>query len=169
MKKIVSIGLVALGMMMVASKAHAQMKIGYISQNELIAALPEYKKADSSMADYQSALQQNFDDMKREFSEQDSLLNSKDTAKYTRAQLELKRKNLGEMYLKLQGWNQQAQQLMQQKQTDLISPIQKKALDYVQTVAKENGYNWIIAKEALLVYPNAEDLMPLVKKKYNLK
>lgn len=169
MKKIVSIGLVALGMMMVASEAHAQMKIGYISQNELIAALPEYKKADSSMADYQSALQQNFDDMKREFNEQDSLLNSKDTAKYTRAQLELKRKNLGEMYLKLQGWNQQAQQLMQQKQTDLISPIQKKALDYVQTVAKENGYNWIIAKEALLVYPNAEDLMPLVKKKYNLK
>jgi outer membrane protein len=169
MKKIVSIGLVAMSMMMVTSEAHAQTKIGYISQNELIAALPEYKKADSSMADYQSALQQNFDDMKKEFSEQDSLLNSKDTAKYTRAQLELKRKNLGEMYIKLQGWNQQAQQLMQQKQNDLISPIQKKALDYVQTVAKENGYNWIIAKEALLVFPNAEDLMPLVKKKYNLK
>jgi outer membrane protein len=169
MKKIVSIVLVALGLMVAGNKVQAQTKIGYISQNELVAALPEFKKADSAMQDYQSALSQNFEDMKREFNTQDSLLQSKDTARYTRAQLELKRKSLGEMYLKLQGWNQQAQQLLQQKQTDLITPIQKKALDYIQTVGKENGYTWIVAKEALLLYPGADDLMPLVKKKYNLK
>jgi outer membrane protein len=169
MKKIVTIVLVVAGMLVASSQTQAQTKIGYISLNELIVAMPEYKKADTSMQDYQAALNQNFEDMKKEFTEQDSLLGSKDTARYTKAQLELKRKNLGEMYLKLQGWQQQAQQLYQQKQQELISPIQKKAQEVIQNLAKENGYTYILAKEALLFYPSAEDLMPLAKKKLGLK
>jgi outer membrane protein len=135
----------------------------------MITSMPEYKKADSSMQDYQSALNQNFEDMKREFSEKDSLLSSKDTVKYTRAQIEIKRKQLGELYLKLQGYQQQAGQLYQQKQQDLMAPIQKKASDIVQTVAKENGYTYVFLKDALLVSPPADDILPLVKKKLNLK
>ncbi len=135
----------------------------------MITGMPEYKKADSSMVEYQSALNQNFDDMKREFSEKDSLLSSKDTAKYTRAQIEIKRKQLGELYMKLQGYQQQAGQLYQQKQQDLMAPIQKKAADIVQTVAKENGYTYVFLKDALLVSPPADDLLPLVKKKLGLK
>jgi outer membrane protein len=169
MKKIVTIGVAVIGLIFVGSQVKAQNKIGFISLADIITAMPEYKKADSSLADYQSALAQNFEDMKKEFSEQDSLLNNKDTAKYTRAQLELKRKNLGEMYLKLQGWQQQAQQLYQQKQQDLITPIQKKALETVQVVAKENGFNYVLSKEALFVSPPAEDLLPLVKKKLGIR
>ena len=168
MKKIVTIVLVVVGMLVANSQTQAQTKIGYISLNELIVAMPEYKKADTSMMDYQTALNQNFEDMKKEFTEQDSLLGSMDTVKYTKAQLELKRQNLGEMYLKLQGWQQQAQQLYQQKQQELLSPIQKKAQDVIQNVAKENGYTFVLAKEALLYYPSAEDLMPLAKKKLGL-
>jgi len=169
MKKIVTIVLVVSGMLVASSHTQAQTKIGFISLNELIVAMPEYKKADTSMIDYQNALNQNFEDMKKEFNEQDSLLGSKDTVKYTRAQLELKRKNLGELYLKLQSWQQQAQQLFQQKQQELLSPIQKKAQEVIQNVAKENGYTYVLAKEALLYYPAAEDLMPLAKKKLGLK
>jgi outer membrane protein len=38
--------------------AHAQSRIGYISMSELIQAMPEYKKADSAMTNYQDALYQ---------------------------------------------------------------------------------------------------------------
>lgn len=169
MKKIVTIVLVATGMIVTGNQSQAQTKIGYISLNELIVAMPEYKKADSSLQDYSGALNQNFEDMKKEFNEQDSLLSSKDTTKYTRAQLELKRKSLGEMYLKLQGWQQQAGQLYQQKQQDLLAPIQKKAQETVQNVAKESGYTYIFLKDALLVSPPSEDILPLVKKKLGLK
>src|SRR5258708_40293826 len=113
MKKIVTIVLVVMGLVLAGNSTKAQgggTKIGYISLSELIPAMPEYKKADTALNDYQSALGQNFEDMKKEYYEQDSLLNSKDTAKYTRAQLELKKKNMGEMLVKLQGWQQQAQQ-----------------------------------------------------------
>ncbi len=167
MKKIVAIVLVALTL--AGNKLQAQTKLGYVSLTELITSMPEYRKADSSMKDYQSALNQNFEDMKSEFNEKDSLLSSKDTAKYTRAQLEIKRKQLGELYLKLQGYQQQAGQLYQQKQQDLMAPIQKKASDVVQTVAKENGYSYVFLKDALIVSPPADDILPLVKKKLNLK
>src|SRR5450432_2136613 len=168
MKKM-AIAAVIIDLSMTATTSHAQTKIGYISMADIITAMPEYKKADTSLADYQNALAQNFEDMKRELNEQDSLINSKDTLKYTRAQIEIKRKNLTELYLKVQGYQQQAQQLLQQKQQDLIAPIQRKASETVQTVAKENGYTWVLSKEALFVSPPADDLLPLVKKKLGLK
>jgi outer membrane protein len=159
------IGLIAAG----TNTAQAQTKIGYINIGDVITAMPEYKKADSSLADYQTALSQNFDDMKRELNEQDSLLSSKDTLKYTKAQMEIKRKNLTDLYLKVNGYQQTAQQLLQQKQQDLITPIQHKALDTIQTVAKENGYTWVLSRDALFAMPPGDDLLPLVKKKLGLK
>jgi outer membrane protein len=42
-------------------------------------------------------------------------------------------------------------------------------MDAIQTVAKENGYTWVIAKDQLLVSPPADDILPLVKKKLGLK
>ena len=169
MKKIVTIVVVVMGLVLAGKTTKAQAKIGYISLQELIPTMPEYKKADTALNDYQNALAQNFEDMKKEFQEKDSLLNSKDTAKYTKSQLELKKREISEMYVKLQGWQQQAQQLYQQKQQELIQPIQKKALDAVNTVAKESGYSYVLTKEALLVSPPAEDILPLVKKKLNIK
>jgi outer membrane protein len=169
MKKIVAILLAATGLLATSTRVEAQAKIGYISLQELYPSMPEYKKADTSMGEYQAALTQNFDDMKKEFNEMDSLLGSKDTLKYTKAQLEIRKRNLAEMYGKLQGWNQQAQQMIQQKQQELMGPIQKKALDAIQTVAKENGYTYVMDKGVLLVSPPAEDITPLVKKKLGLK
>ena len=169
MKKIVAIVVVAAACMFSGSPLHAQSKLGYISLSELIQEMPEYKKADTSMVEYQNALNQNFDDMKSEFNEKDSMLSSKDTVKYTKAQIEIKRKQLGELYLKLQGYQQNASQLYQQKQQELMAPIQKKAADVVQQVAKENGYTYVFLKDALLVSPPAEDLLPVVKKKLGLK
>ena len=169
MKKNLLIVAVVTGLVMMGNSTKAQMKIGYVSLQELIPTMPEYRKADTALNDYQTALQQNFEDMRREYAEKDSLLSSKDTVKFTRAQIEIKRREVGELLIKLQGWNQQAQQLYQQKQQDLIAPIQKKAVDAIQAVAKENGYTYVLNKETLLVSPPAEDMLPLVKKKLGIK
>jgi len=172
MKKIVSIVAVVMGLIMVGNnsvKAQAGNKIGYISLQELIPSMAEYKKADTALNDYQNALGQQFDDMRKEYYEKDSVLNSKDSAKFTRAQLEMKRREVNELLVKLQGWQQQAQQMYQQKQQELIAPIQKKAVDAVEAVAKENGYAYVLSREALLVSPPAENILPLVKKKLGIK
>ena len=169
MKKIITVVMVASGLMIAGNRAQAQSKIGYISIAELIASMLEAKKADSSLTEYSNALNQNFEDNKREFNEQDSILSSKDTLKFTKAQLEVKRRNLVEMYQKLQGYQQQASQLYQQKREELLAPIQKKAVEAAQAVAKEGGYTYVFLKDALLVSPPADDILPAVKKKLGIK
>ncbi|MBS1916369.1 MAG: OmpH family outer membrane protein [Bacteroidetes bacterium] len=169
MKKIVTIVVVALGLMATGNQAKAQTKIGYISLNELIASMPESKKADTSYSDFQNALSQQYEDYNKELREQDSMLQSKDTAKLTKAQLEVKRRAFSELYIKVQGFQQQASQQLQQKQQELLAPIQKKAIEAAQAVAKENGYAYVFVKDVLIAYPPADDLMPLVKKKLNIK
>ena len=169
MKKILTIVVVVMGLMMAGTSVKAQVKIAYISMQGLIPSMPEFKKVDTALNDYQNALGQNFEDMKKEYMEKDSLLNSKDTLKYTKAQLELKKREISDMLIKLQGWQQQAQQMYQQKQQELITPVQKKAMEAVQAVAKENGYTYVLNKEVLLTSPPADDLLPLVKKKLGIK
>jgi outer membrane protein len=169
MKKILTVLAVVMGLIMAGNSVQAQGKIGFISLPELIQGMPEYKKADTSMNEFNSALQQQYDDLVKEYNEQSGLLSSKDTAKYTSAQLELKRKGVGDLLVKLQGWNQYVQQLQSQKNQELLAPIQKKALDAIQAVAKENGYAYIISKDQLLVSPPADDILILVKKKMGVK
>jgi outer membrane protein len=168
MKKIVTVLAVVMSLLMVGHSVKAQNKFGVVSVNDLITSMPETKKADTAMNDYQNALAQNYDDMRREFSEQDSLLSSKDTAKYTKAQLELKRKNLGDLYQKMMTFQQQAQQMAQQKNQELLAPIQKKALEAIQAAAKENGFTYVFVKEQVLYYPPAEDITNLVRKRLGI-
>jgi outer membrane protein len=156
--------------MMVASSSEAQGKIGYIDVAQLVVAMPEYKKADTALAEYQNALNVQYGDMVTEFNAKDSLLASKDTLKYTKAQLEVKRRDLGQLYLKIQGWNQQAQQLYSSKESELLTPVQMKAIKAVDDVAKENGYEFVLSRQAFVTAPPvAHDLLPLVKKKLGLK
>jgi outer membrane protein len=169
MKKIVTVLVVVMGLMLTGKSTNAQNKFGYVSMQELITSMPEYKKADTAMNEFQTALGQNYDDMVKEYNEQSVLVTGKDTAKFTAAQLELKRKAVGDLLQKLQGWQTQAQQLAQQKNQELIAPIQKKALEAIQAVAKENGFTYVIQKEQLLVSPPGEDLLPLVKKRLGIK
>ncbi|MGB8190943.1 MAG: OmpH family outer membrane protein [Chitinophagaceae bacterium] len=169
MKKLATLFLIAAGLI-AATSVNAQSKIGYIDISKLVTSMPEYRKADTAMAEYQNALSQQYADMVTEFNEKDSLLSGKDTAKYTKAQLEVKRRDLGQLYLKIQGWNQQAQQLYDSKQNELLTPVQNKAMKAVQDVAKESGYGYVFSRQALVIDPPvADDLLPLVKKKLGIK
>jgi len=168
MRKCTTFFLVLVAVLISASDAKSQ-KIGYISTQELINAMPEFKNADTALAEYQDALNQEYAGMVGDFNKKDSLLSSRDTLKYTKAQLELMRRQQQELYQKVQGWQKQAQQLYQQKQQQLLSPVYDKARKAIQDVSKENGYAYVFSKEQLLAFPAADDILPLVKKKLGLK
>jgi outer membrane protein len=148
----------------------AQNKMGYIDMSSVITVMPEFKRADTALAEFQNALNQQYADMVAEFNQKDSLLGSKDTLKYNKAQLEIRRRDLGQLYLKIQGWNQQAQQLYGNKESELLTPVQTKAQQALEVVAKENGYGYVFSRQALVVTPPAaDDLAPLLKKKLGIK
>lgn len=169
MKKVLSILVMAVALVMVGSTVKAQQtKIGYISFNELIAGMPEAKKADSTLAQFRDALIANAQDKETALNEGIAKFNT-DSTKMTQAVKDVKRKELQQKLAELQGEEQRIQQELQKKQEELTAPIQKKAMDAVTAVAKEAGYTHVFPKEYLIVSPPADDLLPLVKKKLGIK
>lgn len=167
MKKFFTVVLFASGLM-TAAAVNAQNKIAYISSQELVSIMPETRKADSSLRDYQNALIQNATEKQKAFFESVEKFN-KDSATFTDAVKAVKRADLAKLGQELNGEEERIQQQLQQRRDDLIAPINKKAYDAIQAVAKEGAFTYVFEKEALLVAPPGEDLLPLVAKKLQIK
>lgn len=147
----------------------AQSKFACISYTELISSMPEAKKADTTLAQYRAGLQQEFEGMKSDYSTQVAVLTSPDTAKLTKPVLDLKRRSLSELMGKIQGFEQDAGQLLDQKRSDLFAPIQKKADDAIAQVSQEHGYAYVFEKENLHYFPPSDDILGLVQKKLGIR
>jgi outer membrane protein len=168
MKKVFTLVLLATVLFAAGNRAQAQNKIGHIALSEIILAMPEAKKADTALQQFRDALYQSAQDKNAAFEDAVAKFYT-DSAKMTASVKEVKRKSLQDQMTAMQGEEQRIQQELQKKQEEYSVPIQKKALDAVQAVAKENGYGYVFVKEALLVSPPSDDLAPLVKKKLGLK
>ena len=168
MKKLIAAVVMGVSILGLTNTAFSQTKIGYISTEEIIGVMPEAEKATVQLQDYQAALQQQGNDYLSELNEKDSLF-GKDSAKLTPAAKELRRTGLIELYQKVQGWREVMQQKLSEKQQELLVPIRNKALETIKTVAKENGYNYVLDQNSVIVGPPGENIISLVKKKLNIK
>jgi len=150
------------------SHVNAQTKIGYISTEELISVMPETAKADSNLQQFRNALVQNAQDKQANLESAIEKFN-KDSVTMTVAVKDVKRGELQKLLQDLSSEEQRIQQQLQQRQQELLAPINKKAFEAIQAVAKESTYAYIFEKGALLVAPPADDVLPLVAKKLNIK
>jgi outer membrane protein len=164
MKKFLSIGLVMFALCAFNPFLSAQNKMGYISIDEVVQLMPEYKKAMSEIAQFDSALQINYGETLKELNRQDSIFKA-DSLKMVPAVKTANREKMRKLLVELQGFEQSYQQQMQQKQEEMMAPVAQKANQMINEVAKANGFGYVFRKEALLVNPEADDLLPLVKKK----
>lgn len=167
-KKLFTIALIGSGLVLTSSQAEAQMKIAFVNTGELIQALPEAKKADSLFNQFQEVLKKNGEDYQEELNSRAKKFNE-DSTKMSAVNKESERKKLQDLYTRVVNYSQDAQQQLEAKQQELFAPVQKRALDIIQIVSKDNGYTHVFSREALLVVPPGDDLLPLIKKKYNLK
>ncbi|HEY8690942.1 MAG TPA: OmpH family outer membrane protein [Chitinophagaceae bacterium] len=168
MKKFITLGLITMGIFGLSNTTTAQIKIGYISADEIIVLMPEAAKVDTLLNQYQQSLYQNAQDKQNTFNEAVAKF-YKDSATMNPSLKEVKRTELQKTVQELSGAEQAIQQQFEQKRQELSLPIQKKLQAVIQEVAKENGYTYIFPKEALLFMPPADDIAPLVKKKLGIK
>ncbi|MEO8771374.1 MAG: OmpH family outer membrane protein [Ferruginibacter sp.] len=166
MKKLILAAVLVLGFGIF--NASAQTKIGYINTEELMGSMPEAQKADTDLKEYEASLVQQGEDMKKEFDDKVTGFNT-DSIKWTPSMKDIKRKELSDLYQRLQGWNQQAQDMYQAQANKAGVPIRQKALEAIQAVAKENGYGYVFEINSLLVYPPSDNIIGLVKKKLNIR
>ena len=66
---------------------------------------------------------------------------------------------LQNLIYQIQNWDNIKQQVIQNKQEQLLRPIYDKAYKAIQDVAKEKGYGYVYAKESLLVAPPGDDIL----------
>jgi outer membrane protein len=167
MKHLLTVLLIAAGVFAANGQVKAQ-KIGYISLQEVIANMPEGKKADTALQQHYDALVANATD-KQNALQADIAKFIQDSIKLTAAVKDVKRRDLQTRTQELSGEEQRIQQAIDAKRQELSAPIEKKAMEAVQAVAKENGYTYVLPKEAVIVGPPGDDLLVLVKKKLGLK
>jgi outer membrane protein len=169
MKKFFTVALIAMTFLMATNQAGAQAtKIGYISSQDLLSIMPETRKADSSLQQLRAALIQNAQDKEAKLNSDIEKFNA-DSSKFSEAIKTVKRQELQKAYQELAGEEQRIQEQLQQKQQELLAPIQRKANDAVQATAKESGYTYVFEKDVLIVAPSGDDILPLVAKRLNIK
>jgi outer membrane protein len=145
-------------------------KTGYIRLEDVVSLMPEVGKIDTLLQKYQTdSLNTQFTYLVSEYNRKDSLANGKDSAKTPAATRNLMRQELEGYAYQIQNWQQIVERAMQGKQSQLLEPVYRKAMNALNQVAKENGYSYVYTKDALLVAPPGDDLLPLVAKKLNIK
>lgn len=147
------------------------LKIGVVSTNEIISAMPETTAAQAKLQETQKQYEERYNKLGEQIQKlYEEVKNMK--ADELPAIRDQKTRELQDQQQKLQLFEQQVTQDMQQQQETLLSPIIKKVQDAVQSVGREGGFSLIQDYNPQLTLYRADpvvDITPLVKAKLGLK
>jgi outer membrane protein len=163
MKRIILVLVIVLA----ASVACAQTKIGHINSEAIMQALPEaidaQKSLDGLVAQWEAELQKMQADWKRKFDDYDKKKLILTDQVRADAEKELRDLDQAISDYRTKKFGQNGE--LFQKQNDVMKPIQNKIFKVLEDIAREDGYDYIFDKsgEILLLYASDKrDLTSLV-------
>lgn len=166
MKKIIAIFVLAAGV--VSGTVQAQSKFGYIRVDEMVSYMPELKKIDTLLVTYQNdSLPRTYNYLLSQYKYYDSI--AADSIRQTAIVRQQASNQRNEFLGELQNWQSTAQSLIEAKQNALLQPVYDKVLKAIDDVSKEKGYAYVFNREALLVGPPADNMIPFVAEKLKVK
>src|ERR1700730_5335131 len=149
----------------VSADVSAQRKVGYINMEDLVAVMRETKQARQALKAYADSLyrvgggiQQAF------FTARDDFF--RDSAKMDTATKETHRRELQKIIQKEGQFRAEAKAQLDSVQQALAVAVTTKAEEAVAATAKANGYGYVFRK--VIIAPEGDDLLPLVKKQLGL-
>lgn len=163
--------LTASALLVLASHTATAQKIGYINFGALLTEIPAVKQANSNLEAFQTQLQKKYEGMFNELRTKYVELQRKEQqGELSPKQIEEEATKLRAEEQKLQETEQSIQNQLLEKRNELLQPILDDVTGKIQTVAKENGFTYIIDDSAgiLLYKEEANDITPLVKTKLGL-
>lgn len=166
MKKIITIVAVSL----LAVTAFAQPKFAHVNFAELVQLMPESDEARATMQASSTEAQETYQAMVEEFQSKYQTYSQK-AATWTPAIRETKEKELTEIQSRIQTFEQSIQSELAQQQQTLMAPIQQKANETVQKLAKEGGFVYVFDVSTLLYFDPSQsvDLTPVARKALGIK
>jgi outer membrane protein len=150
-------------------QAQTKIKLGHIDSNELMAMMPGRDSAQKVLEAYAKSLEEQLKVMSAEFETKyaDYQAREKD---YLEPIKQAKQKELVDLQNRITDFQTQAQDLLSEKEAELVQPLIDKAKKAIADVAIEKGYTYIfdIGVGALLYYQDSDDIMPFVKAKLGI-
>ena len=145
----------------------AQNKFGYIDSQELLTLMPERVAAATEVENFAKSLEAQLGSMTAEYQQgvQEYQANE---ATYTDLVKEDKVAEITGLEQRIQTFQQNAQQSYQNKEQELLTPINKKLQTAIKDVATEGNYTYIFADGVLHYKYEKNDVSDLVKKKLGL-
>jgi len=173
MKRSVSIALLVLVIVFAGRNAMAQtFKFGHINSDELIQAMPEYDSATKKLENYRKELVNALELMSVELNNKNEAY-QKDAKNLSDIVKQTKEQELVDMNKRIQDFQTNAQQQLQNKQTEVFQPIYAKVDKAIKDVGKENGFLYVfdVAKGSLLYFDETKSInvLSLVKTKLGIK
>jgi outer membrane protein len=137
------------------AQAQANLKIGYVDTEYILAQMPETKQIQSELQAYQRQLMNKINATMQGFQQQYQAYQQGAGTMTEQARQE-KEAELQELQQQIQADQQQAQQSMQRKEAELLEPVYEKIQNNIDKVAEQNSYTHIfssnIAGNPILLY-----------------
>jgi len=168
MKRI--IGIAAL-VILVATAAQSQnLKFGHVNSDELIQALPEFDTASVQLENFRQELINALELMQVELNNKSDAYN-KASKNLTEVVRQTKEQELIDLNRRIQDFQSNAQEQLQNKQIELFQPIYNKVDKVIKNVGKENGFVYIFNIGSTLYVDETKsvNVLPLAKAKLGLK
>ncbi len=150
----------------------AQIKIGHINSTELFMAMPERDSAMLVLEQQKQAILKQSEELSVEYNRKLELyINQRDSL--SPLVVKTKEDELRDFQNRIRTFETAADQEMQNKQQTIFQPIFDKAQEAIKTVAKENGFKYIldVSQGYILYFPEEEsyDILSLVKTKLGIQ
>ena len=169
MKKVWVLTLVAAAMLGI-STASAQ-KMARVNVQEIVVAMPEFEQAQKNLETFGRDLQEQMEQIQVEFNNKYADF-EKNQATMAASVKQMKQQELQQLQQRFAEFQQIAQQDFQKKEAELLEPVQKKAQDAINKIAKANGYiavfNTAVPSLAYFDESQLVDIAPLVKKELGI-
>ncbi len=134
MKKLLILIAAVLGVSTVSAQKFARVNL-----QEIVVAMPEFEEAQKNLEAFGKDLQEQMEQIQVEFNNKLADF-QKNQANMAASVKQMRQQELEQLQQRFSEFQQIAQQDFQRKENELLEPVQKKANDAVNKVAKAGGY-----------------------------
>lgn len=165
MKKIL---LLATAVMLFSLGTASAQKYGHVNSSEILQVMPGVDSLQIKLQAFQTDLQAMYESMMNEYQTKKDKFD-REVGTMSSAVRQVREKELEDLGMRIQEFQSNAQDDLEEKQYELAKPFQDAIQNAIDKVAKANGYAYIFDTKILLYYDNGDDITPLVKKELGIK
>lgn len=158
-----------IAMMLILPMAVSAQKFGHINTQELFAQMPEMAQVKLKMDTIQGQYEAQLASMNEEIQKKAQDYQAQE-ATMPDAVKQIRQQELQEMQQRIQLFYQTAEQDIQKKQQDLLTPVHERMAKAIKAVGERENYTYIFDSAAMVHIGNdAIDATPAVKKELGIK